>query len=360
MFDLPNIENAFDFEKIVQMAFRSINFKVIPNKKSNEPGYDFLVEKEKRLIAVQVKNYKRSVAINVVHKFRTFMDTSELKEGILISSKGFSPAALASIKTEKLDHFYLGHFDQNQNKVVWDYPKNGMPQSNRLETPDPYRIAVFTATGGVGKTTVTAHLAGAFSLSGYKTNIIDADPDLNLHRITGDLAVIPNTRTNSNQSLHVYKAEDWTPQENVDVLLFDCSPVMDCNDNNIMEKVDCFIIPAPLSPLQIGNDAEVLLRSIEKIRADNQTATIFMVINRYYAANKADKKRYQNIKRIIDQLDDSSCQLLDPDRISIRNSRLLENWGTQPDLSFKTVGGRCYPRDDFLALSEYLLESVEI
>ena len=42
---------------------------------------------------------------------------------------------------------------------------------------------MFTCKGGVGKTTVAAHLAGAFALQGYDVILVDLDPDRNLRKL---------------------------------------------------------------------------------------------------------------------------------------------------------------------------------
>jgi chromosome partitioning protein len=354
------IENAFDFEKIIQMSFKNMGFDVIPNKKDNEPGYDFIVKKDKHLLAVQVKNHKRPLSINVVHKFREFMDSSKIKRGILISAKGFSNNALVSIEAEKLKNFYLGHFDESQRKILWDYPQKGMIVEPSVAKS--HYISVFTAKGGVGKTTIAAHLAGAFALSGYKTNIIDGDPELNLHRVTGGAAVAPNVRTGEDSIINVSKESDWQESDNKGsaVTILDCSPALERNNVALLKKTESFIIPTSISPLDIGNNAEVLIRSVEQIRQYNATAVIFMLLNKYASFSSSEIQRFKNVQRLLEDIGDKKVFLINPNVVNIRESRLLKTWGAKPDLSFRTVGGRCYPRDDFLTLAEFLLENVTI
>ena len=59
-------------------------------------------------------------------------------------------------------------------------PDNEVPQ---IESSDVKYIGVFTSKGGVGKTTVAAHLAGAFALMGYDVMLLDLDPDKNLRKL---------------------------------------------------------------------------------------------------------------------------------------------------------------------------------
>lgn len=355
-----SFESAFDFEKFIAIKFEDLGFIVKLNDKQNEPGYDFLAIKDQRIIAVQVKNFKNKVSIKQVTKFRDYMDRSNIKEGAIISSKGFSAPSIASIAAEKVQNFYMGHL--SENKVVWDYLSKNIDKKDKEQKPCHY-ISVFTAKGGVGKTVISAHLAGAFAISGYKVNIIDGDPEENLYRLTGKSTIVPNSRTGKNTTINVSKVSDWdsTAPHKESITVFDCSPAFERNSLDLLKKTESFIIPTSLSPLDIGNKAEVLLRTIEQIRECNTKASIFIILNKYYAKNKRDQQRYKDIKIIISNLKDGKCLLIDPEEeVSIRESRILRNWGSESDLGFKTVAGRCYPRDDFLKLTEYLMEHLDI
>ena len=355
-----SFESAFDFEKFIAVRFEDLGFTVKINSKQNEPGYDFLAIKNQKTIAVQVKNFKNKVSVTQVTKFRDFMDRSNIKEGAIISSKGFSAPAIAAIAAEKVQNFYMGHLEEN--KVIWDYLSKDIDHATKEQKSNHY-ISVFTAKGGVGKTVVSAHLAGAFAISGYKVSLVDGDPEENLYRLTGKKASVLNSRTGQNNTISVSKVSDWNENTNSQesVTIFDCSPALERNSLDLLKKTESFIIPTSLSPLDIGSRAEVLLRTIEQIRECNSNASIFILINKYYAQNKQDQKRYHDVERIISDLGDKKCLLMNPEEtVSIRESKILRNWGCEPDLAFKTVGGRCYPRDDFLELTEYLMEHLDI
>lgn len=353
-------ESAFDFEKFIAVRFDDLGFSVKVNNKQNEPGYDFLAIKGQRIIAVQVKNYKNKVSIKQVTKFRDYMDRSNIKEGAIISSKGFSVPAIASIAAEKVKNFHMGHLCEN--KITWDYLSQSINKKTAKQKSSHY-ISVFTAKGGVGKTVVSAHLAGAFAISGYKVSMVDGDPEENLFRLTGENASVPNSRTGQSNRVKVSKISDWdaTMLDEESITIFDCSPSFERNSLNLLKKTESFIIPTSLSPLEIGNKAEVLLKTIDKIRGCNTTASIFIILNKYYIPNRKEQQRYYDIKTIISGLGDYKCLMIDPEKkVSIRESKLLRNWGTESDLAFKTVAGRCYPRDDFLRLTEYLMEHLNI
>jgi len=354
-----SFESAFDFEKFIAVRFEDLGFSVQINNKQNEPGYDFLAIKGQRVIAVQVKNFKSKVSIKAVTKFRDYMDRSNLKEGAIISSKGFSAPSIAAIAAEKVPNFYMGHL--SENKVVWDYLAKNIEHTNTPQKSSHY-ISIFTAKGGVGKTVVSAHLAGAFAISGYKVSLVDGDPEENLYRLTGDNAIVPNSRTGQSNSVKVSKISAWKADSAhmESITIFDCSPAFERNSLDLLQRTESFVIPTSLSPLEIGNRAEVLLRTIEKIRQCNTNASILILINKYYAPNRKDQQRYKDIQTIISNLGDKKCHFISPEDISIRESRMLRNWGREPDLAFKTVAGRCYPRDDFLKLTEYLMEHLDI
>ncbi len=352
-------ESAFDFEKFIALKFEDIGFDVRINSKENEPGYDFLAIKGDRIVAVQVKNYKNKVSINQVLKFRDYMSRSNIKEGAIISSKGFSAPAISSIAAEKVKNFHMGHLEDN--RITWDYLSKSIANKDQVRSSSHY-ISVFTAKGGVGKTVISAHLGGALAISGYKVSIVDGDPEENLYRLTGKRAIVPNSRTGKNTTVNVCKMSDWGSVKKNDesIIVFDCSPSLERNNIELLKKTESFIIPTSLSPLDIGNKAEVLLRTMEQIRECNKNAYIFILLNKYYSPSVMDKQRYVEVKKIISDLNDK-CVLIDPEEdVSIRESKILRNWGSQPDLAFKTVAGRCYPRDDFLKLAEYLLEHLNI
>ncbi|MCK5726727.1 MAG: restriction endonuclease [Thiotrichaceae bacterium] len=353
-------DNAFDFEKVIGMEYQRMGFDVQLNSKQNEPGYDLLATKNGMTIAVQVKNYKNKLPISAVLKFRDFMETSDYKYGAIISATGFSVAALTAIRTQKLKNFQMGHFSSRQ--IVWDYMGNKQPLEP-IEPTKPHYISIFTAKGGVGKTIVSAHLAGAFALSGYRVNIVDGDPEENLYGLTGDTAIVPNSRTGKNSKIEVLKIGGWNESlnSNESITIFDCSPAIERNKSRLFEKTESFIIPTSLSsPLDIGNNAEVLLRTIKQIREINKVADIFILLNKYNKPTAKELDRLRSVKYILSQHTDEKCIILDPEEVSIRESTILKKWGSEPDLAFKTIGGRCHPRDDFLRLSEYLLDNLTI
>ena len=64
------------------------------------------------------------------------------------------------------------------NELIFDCEKIDTAEEREKTT----YIGVFTCKGGVGKTTISAHLAGAFALNGYDVGLIDLDHQQNFEK----------------------------------------------------------------------------------------------------------------------------------------------------------------------------------
>lgn len=126
-----------------------------------------------------------------------------------------------------------------------------------------------------------------------------------------------------------------------------------------MRETDIFICPVVLSPLSIGHNAEVLNRSYQQIRAVNKNAKIFVLINNFKTELSSITIRLMAVIRTLltKIINDPNFQLIPTETVAIRESNLLKNFGESSKLEFLNVAGRCYPRQDFLALADYLLEN---
>jgi chromosome partitioning protein len=379
-----------DFEKLIAVLCEKKGFHVTMPP-ANMRGYDIELNKDRECIAVQVKCHKATCNTPQVLRFQSFLElplASKFTSGWFISASGFAKAATTHVETEKPSSLVLGTYIDND--IVWDYYLETPPWPNTpIASPSPpppppavKYIGVFTCKGGVGKTTVAAHLAGAFALMGYDVVLIDLDPDKNLRKLflenpndedgTAALFVPPAVRGNQGTTITVLNHDQWDEVaygNDTNIVICDCSPVLRENPDELVKKFDYCIIPTTLNPLGIAKNSDVIVRTFKHIRSKNSTADMFVLINGY-AKSQENKNTVliDHLKRSIDDYaqEDPKCKFIHPDNAKIRHSTSLLYWGyhiidgTKPQLAFKEIAGRSYPRIDFLQLAGYLQDHTEI
>ncbi len=393
MNDQFRIEDPLDFEKHVAMQCQKLGYAVsLPEK--NIKGYDIKIVKGNETIAVQVKNHKAKSNVSQLSKFQEFLELpigSEFTAGWFISASGFSKPALTSINSEQPNNLQLGI--SSPSGINWAYSckeefavvnieevDNARPSEKKKSTLRYFGI--FTCKGGVGKTTVAAHLAGAFALQGYDVILLDLDPDRNLRKLfledqdsddDASLYVPSHKKGELGATITVLNADEWDERSypDVKVVICDCSPVLSENPKQLVKKFDYCVIPTTLNPLGVAKNGDVMTRIFKHIRDFNTTTEMFGLINCYNPARSMTKRndillsalsRYINTYQSIDP----KCQLIHPDYAKIRRSDSLLYWGyhivdgSKPQLAFRSVAGRSAPRTDFLQLAEYLVDHTEI
>ena len=389
---IAQIQDPFDFEKVVAHYFEQQGYEVIMPP-ANTKGYDIELKKENDCIAVQVKNHRARCNVAQIQRFQNFLElplADKFNKGWFISASGYSKPALTSIKAEQPDNLSLATF-KGVSQIDWIYnkPKN-LPQLvidkiepvSPVETPRKY-IGVFTCKGGVGKTTVAAHLAGAFALMGHDVILLDLDPDRNLRKLflqdieeEDDDASIFVPAINKNEpgtTITVLNADQWKEEDypDVKVIICDCSPVLKENSRELVKKFDYCVIPTTLNPLGVNKHGDVIVRTFKHIRQVNPDAEMFALINNFVSNQALQKKNtilFNHLKQSLAKYTktDPKCKLINPDAAKIRHSNSLLYWGyhivegTQPQLAFKETAGKSYPRTDFLQLAEYLEDHTAI
>jgi chromosome partitioning protein len=330
-----------------------------------------------------------------IQKFQTFLDlplAEKFTSGWFLSASGFSKPTLTHVETEQPKNLCLGTVREN-GAIVWNYPNSGRLQDAR-KPDEPIKegkndnaeikyIGVFTCKGGVGKTTVAAHLAGAFALMGYDVILLDLDPDRNLrklflHRLEdeeGDasLFVPPRKRSEMGATITVLNDNQWREADypDVKVVICDCAPTLTENPSSLVKKFDYCIIPTTLNPLGISKNGDVIIRTFKHIRKCNPTTEMFVLINNYDSSQQLTQRNrvlshhlQRNLSKYL--TDDHKCFFIDPDVAKIRYSLSLLYWGyhlidgSQPQLAFRETAGRSFPRTDFLQLVEYLENHTDI
>jgi len=359
--------------------------QVNPSAQRKIDGFEITKNDEK--ISVQIKNHSAKTNIAEVIKFTEFLDldqSSHLSGGWLISTSGFSKPALTHIRTERPSNLRLG--TSTPYGIRWNYDPQGEDDLEADESfgiskaqaqQSPTYIGVFTCKGGVGKTTVAAHLAGAFALQGYDVILVDLDPDRNLRKLfiedqtsddeTASLYVPAHRKGFTGSTITVLNAEEWDEGQypDVKIVICDCSPVISENPLRFIRRFDHCLIPTTLSPLGIAKNGDVITRTFRHIRNINRTAALYTLIN-CYIDDGAFVKRNRSLLSALEthirdyQKEDANCQLIDPQDARIRRNENLLYWGyhivdgSMPRLAFNEVLGRSIPRTDFLQLAEYL------
>ncbi|MDJ0635611.1 MAG: restriction endonuclease [Xenococcaceae cyanobacterium MO_188.B29] len=382
------IKDPLDFEKVVALSFKRKGYEIIMPP-TNTKGYDIELRKDDKCIAVQVKNHKAKCNTSQVKKFQHFLeqpDASKFTEGWFISANGYSKPAITDIKAEEPEDLRLGIFIADRDRVSWTYgnPESISSKEPELEPkpkPESKYIGVFTCKGGVGKTTVAAHLAGAFALMGHDVILLDLDPERNLRKLfsqdiddeDASVFVPPINKNEMGTTITVLNHDEWNPEDypDIKITICDCSPVLDKNPKSLVEKFDYCVIPTTLNPLGVSKNCDVIIRTFKHIRQLNSHAEMFALINNYHSNQNFVKKNQvlrEHLKRSLSKYTstDHKCKFIDPDAAKIRYSTSLLYWGyhivegTKPQLAFNSHGGKSYPRTDFLQLAEYLEEHTTI
>jgi chromosome partitioning protein len=379
---MVNFESASDFEKVVALLLTQAGWK-ITMPPANTRGYDIEAVKGSAVLAVQVKNYRPKATVRVpqIENFLDFLElpiAAKFTGGLFVTSSGYSAPALTYFEQINNDKIRLAIF--KEGNLAWtsrDKEGNIIWQGEPTPPPPPPSkkltyFGIFTCKGGVGKTTVSAHLAGAFALSGYDVALIDLDPQQNLTTLLGEGINLRNHRNSPGNTVSVYNFEEWddeNPPDDVKMVICDCSPVLDKNPPEIIKKLSYCIIPTTLNPLGLNKNGHVIQETLKAIRSINKDAYLFVLINNYFQdENKKSKVLKHQYQLYFDELSqqDSRFKFIDPDEVAIRNSKQLFYWGyhiydgSKSELAFTPVGGRCLPKADFLNLLDYLEEHSDI
>jgi chromosome partitioning protein len=299
--------------------------------------------------------------------------------GCMAANAGFTKAAITQVMRDAPERLVL--LTEHKQRVVSAYPFAQVGDASVVPTTAPAYVGVFTAKGGVGKTTMAAHLAGAFALMGQSVVLLDLDPDQNLRKLFAiegetDLAELHVPAVNKNEAgamIRVLKPEQWRESQypDVRVVIADCSPVLSENPIKLMKRLDVCLMPTSLNPLGISKHGDVIQRTFGHIRSINQTARLLAVINQFDASKEFQKRNdvlfaylQSSLQDYLDQ--DQRASLIHPDEAKIRYSHALLYWGfhiiegSAPQLAFKLLGGRSYPRSDFLQLADVVEQVLQV
>ncbi|HBB32856.1 MAG TPA: restriction endonuclease [Cyanobacteria bacterium UBA8803] len=334
----------------------------------NQVSYDLIVTKDNQIGAVQVKWLKSPVQKPQLSKFVDFLETQAGRKfncGFFITTQGYGGSARALIRTWG-DNPKLLCGIAAQNEIIWINDNPDVPPPTPPK-PDKIYFGVFTCKGGVGKTTITAHLAGAFVLQGFNVALVDLDPERNLHKLIGDGVYLPKPQ-NVGESIEVYDKDTWDEDAARDckIVICDCSPAFERNPEDLVKKFDYCIIPTTFNPLGINKHGQVIKDTVKDIRKINKHAHLFVLVNNFRQTTNRQMKILKNVFfEAYEELKetDDKFHYIDPEEVCIRSSDQLYYWGIhclenpenpRSELAFKLIGGKCKPREDFIDLAYYI------
>jgi chromosome partitioning protein len=144
-------------------------------------------------------------------------------------------------------------------------------------------IALANQKGGVGKTTTTMNLAGAFSAEGYRVYVADADgqqscvswaatadPEAPLPFRVGSVRRLEKNIGNEIGRL----ADDY------DIVLVDCPPnIDDLTTGRVLAVADATIVPTNASPLDLWS-SEGMIALIERTRIHNTAGKFAILVSK--------------------------------------------------------------------------------
>jgi chromosome partitioning protein len=356
-----------NFQQHVTQLFQKEGWTV-ETAKSNQANYDLIVKKENQLGAVQVKWLKSDVSKPHLSKFVDYLETNAGRKfncGFFITTQGYGGSARGLMRSWGQNQKILCGIAA-QNEIIWINNQLALP-TPQPPKPDKIYFGVFTCKGGVGKTTIAAHLAGAFALAGYNVALVDLDPEKNLQKLIGDGVYLPKPN-NVGESIEVYDEKAWDEDAARDckIVICDCSPAFERNPEELVKKFDYCLIPTTFNPLGINKHGKVIKDTVKDIRLVNKNAHLFVVVNNFKTPTSRQmqllKKVYFETYEEIKETDDK-FHCIDPEKVCIRSSDQLYYWGIhllenpeeqQSELAFKLIGGKCKPREDFLDLADYI------
>lgn len=355
------VERATETERMALFLLRREGWSALVAPKTQK-NYDLEAVKDDARLAIQVRNQRAKIHLGQIEKFLDFLaqtDSENFTDGLIISTSGFTNSVYTHLREERYKHLRLAILRDNQ--LFWDAEKVDAPE----EKSRTVYVGVFTCKGGVGKTTISAHLAGAFALNGYDVALVDLDRQQNLHKLLGEGLYLPATKGKLGSVISVLSHEEWdeTAYANTKIVICDCNPEFDSNPVEFIRKFDYCIVPTTLNPLGVNKNADVIVRTFNQIRRENAKAHLFVLIN---SLQRDEENRNTVLNQILKSQfaplmeRDKRCHYINPDDVAIRFSKQLLYWGfhifdnTKPQLAFRSIGRYSYPRMDFLKLVDYL------
>jgi chromosome partitioning protein len=144
-------------------------------------------------------------------------------------------------------------------------------------------VAVANQKGGVGKTTTTMNLAGAFHAKGYKVTVADGDGQSSCLRWNGvaaeDSPLPFNIVSVAGHGKQIGNAVSQLAND-AEIVLVDCPPSIESlTTARVLVVADATIIPTDSSPLDMWS-SEGMMRLVEQTRTVQPNGKYAILLNR--------------------------------------------------------------------------------
>ncbi len=349
------------FVDSIRNAFARRGYRVEPGK----GRFDLFIEMGGYMAGVMALDYqKRASHPNVEARLKHFRSQQKVLKVWIGASKGFSTAAVSE--------YFKAKRRLSQGREVELFELEGEEIREVRQMPVlRLMIGVVTAKGGVGKTTISAHLAGVFAAMGYPVTLVDLDPESNLKSLLGESVDFPLGPQGRAGRIAVFAAEDWKDDTvSSGIVVCDCSPVVARNPRRVVKKFDICLIPTTLNPLGLSKNGKVIVSTIEQIRAVNPTAHLFVMINNFYPEDRHEiGPLIRSYKQLFEEIlkQDDRVHFVEPTECAIRNHKDLFYWGREVcenqsvKLAISSIeDGSSGVLKDYLGLVDYLERSTPI
>ena len=298
---------------------------------------------------IEVNDWKNKlVSLTSIQTFYHFLTSENAKDyagGIYLTYKGFSETAKFFIDANHKKDIVLGLMDKSMKTIHWQYPLN---YPSKRQEQKSISLGIFACKGGVGKTTLSAHLAILFAELGYSVALIDEDPDRHLKRIVGNKIIISK---NKNREIVCFSSEEAGSEDlsNYDFLIYDYPPSLHGVSVYSIGNLNYCLVPVNLSPLALGIEGEIIHKTFYCINQLNpQTKLLAIINNEMDKAHPVSKVLRQEFKNTLKQ--HAGAHLIP---VSIRHSKHLYYWSKGN--SFSGIGKSSTAYQDFLSLADYLI-----
>ena len=321
----------------------------------------FSVEINEQKYVVAVNNWKhKTVNLPSIESFYQFLSSQKGKEfagGLFITHKGYSETVKFFLKANSDKEIVLGLLEnkvttqkKDEININWLYPLDYSIKKKDKPNNNSVQLGVFACTGGVGKTTIIAHLGLLLSELGYSVLLIDEDPERHLKRILDSFL-----KTSKSLNLKCINADELElEKKNYDFMLYDYPPSLSINSIYSVNNLHYCLVPINLSPLALGLEAEIIHKTFNYINQLNSSVKILALINNEIDSNHPTSKNLkQELKKALKPY--PKAHLLP---FSIRHSSHLYYWGKSNILN--GVGRQSNAYQDFLALADYLIKLLNL